>query len=142
MFTVKSWDPGKATGWAEFTVDDGKITEYECGEGDLFEIGDRLNSPQPGGDLVFIFEKYTMNAKISQSPWSLEVIGVVKYWAEHHGAPTVQVAPSSHKTLVGSDGVRRAKLWTPGKPHANDACSVGLWYLATKRNMSDFLRTS
>lgn len=145
MIHIKAFDPGKATGWAEVVAeksDKGVIFhKVEVGEADLFEVGDIVKVTPDLVDTVFVGERYTMNAKISQSPWSLEVIGLIRYFAEFHGVPFELVPPASHKNLIGKEVIRRAKLWVPGKPHAMDALSVALWYLVAKRGMNDILRT-
>lgn len=76
-----------------------------------------------------------MNSKISQQPWSLECIGLIRYFASHYQIPFHLQAPSQAKSLITNDVIKRAGLHVPGQPHAMDATRHALFYLTTKQRV-------
>lgn len=152
MIRCWGWDPGLQTGWCHISVhEDGEIGIFSSGEADHNGIGNLLYdnpvlkaavSKRDVFETVFVVEKFIMNSKITQAPWSLETTGLIRYFASFYNVPMeVVVSPSSHKNLVKDDIIKRAGLWVPGKEHANDAVRMSLWYLMTKRKLlTEFLK--
>lgn len=140
-FHIWSFDPGLATGWSHLTFEDGVLWRKECGETDHFGLGDMLQEMEPHwwtpdrslpSESVFVSESFTITQKKSPAPWSLESIGLIRYWAHKYNIPFELVAPSQHKGLISDSTIKRADLWVPGKGHAMDAVRVGLFYAVVK----------
>ncbi len=143
MIHMWAVDPGKISGWCHLSVHEGEVSCFNSGETDHIGIGNMLSDNQAlisasnkkEIELTIAVEKFVMNAKISPQPWSLETIGLIRYFAARYQIPFVEVLPSAHKNLISDDVIKRAGLWTPGKGHARDAVSVALWFLIAKRGL-------
>lgn len=125
-------DPGLVSGLTAFTVHEDEaicVDHYQLdhiGTGRYFE--ERLGSiPQIG--VIIAMESFIITpgtAKKTQAPWSLETIGVVRYFAQRAGLTLRMSAPSAHKKLIGDEVLKRAGLHFPGEGHATDAARVAL----------------
>lgn len=144
MMHVWSFDPGETTGWCHISVhEDGEMGIFNCGEADHLQIGNMLFDNvalktavgRTEIDIEFVVEKYIMNSKISQSPWSLETIGLIRYAASVYHIPFHFQTPSQAKNLITNDVIKRAGLWEPGQGHAMDAVRHALFHLVTKKGV-------
>lgn len=144
MNHVWAFDPGETTGWCHISVhDDGEVGIFNCGEADHNQIGNMLYDNQAlkaainnqAVEMAFVVEKFVMNSKISQSPWSLETTGLIRYFGNHYHIPIHIQTPSQVKNLIKNDVIKRADLYVPGKPHAMDAVRHALFYLVTKKRV-------
>ena len=142
MVHIYSFDPGQTTGWAHLSIKDDEVSLFRVGEADHFEIGDMLRtSPifsaatSTDIDAVFVAEAYRPNPRKSFAPWSLETIGLIRYYANLYSIPLNMYQPSEAKSLIKDDTLRRANLWTPGKRHANDAVICAVYYLVKERGL-------
>lgn len=134
-------DPGKVTGLCSINVDEeGILNSVEHFEFDHMAIGHYMEQVYNdwrkfGNKPIIIIESFTITqatAKNSQAPWSLETIGLVRYFSAKADIHLEFVNPSSHKSLVTKDLLNLAGLWYPSKGgHANDAASVVMWYTLT-----------
>lgn len=134
---IVSYDPGLTTG----------VSIYEDGEfwGEQYtfrQVGDMLqNLSAPGvmkKDAVVVCESFTINnqtARNSQAPWSLEVIGLIRYFAMVNHLELVFQQPSAAKRLITDEVIKRAELWVPGKPHQMDAVRHMLLFAITAKGM-------
>lgn len=143
MIHVWGFDPGETTGWCHLSVHDGEVGIFNSGEADHNQIGNMLFDNQalkaaiqhPVLEVVFIVEKFVMNSKISQSPWSLETTGLIRYFANHYHIPLEIQTPSQVKNLIKNDVIKRAGLYVPGRPHAMDSVRHALYYLTVKKRL-------
>lgn len=153
MIHVWAFDPGKMTGWAHLSVNgDDDISLFRCGQGDHKEIGDMLRSnqaltfttashpfsagPTPTDiEAVFVCESFQMTPGKSPQNWSLETTGLIRYWADFYSIPFKLQMPSEAKTLVTDKALKKAELYTPGQPHANDASRHALYYLIKNKRI-------
>lgn len=118
---IFSFDPGLATGvciWEE-----GEVDGWEC---TFRQVGDLLVALASAveKDAIVVTESFTINnqtARNSQAPWSLEVIGLIRYFSMVHHLELVFQQPSAAKRLITDDVIKRAGLWVPGKQHRMDA---------------------
>ena len=125
-------DPGLVTGLCSFTIledEVGCVEHYQInhiGVGQYFE--DRSNDwGKPG--VIVAMESFIITpgtTKKTQAPWSLETIGIVRYFVEKSGGQLRMSAPSAHKKLISDDVLKRAGLHFPGEGHATDAARVAL----------------
>ena len=124
-------DPGLATGVAVVTHDGHDLAVVYSGEFDPMETGvvvrNLLHEHTPSEIVIERFTITTATAKNSQAPWSLEVIGMVK-WLVYIGqgaAPDeviIMQGPAEAKRLITNDILKKHGLWhVGGAGHANDA---------------------
>lgn len=145
MIHVWGWDPGLVTGWCHLSVhDDGEIGVFDCGEADHNQVGNMLYDnlalkaavSNPAIDTIFVVEKFTMAPTKTQAPWSLETIGLIRYFAAYYKIPMIMIAPSSHKPLIKNDVIKRAGLWKSSSGgHQMDAVRLCLYYLTTEKRL-------
>jgi hypothetical protein len=144
--TLQVWnfDPGLMTGWSILNIFDNRFGNFNYGQTHHVEIGNLLlkNSTMysalnnPGIEVVFTAEKFTMSPGKTQQPWSLETTGLIRYAADSYGVPFFQYRPSECKPLIKDDVLKRNDLWVAGKNHAMDSVRVGLYYLVKERKMN------
>lgn len=144
MIHVFAFDPGETTGWCHLSVHDNEIGIFDCGELDHFAIGNFLFdnqclraavSKQDIIEMDFIVEKYVMNSKITQSPWSLETTGLIRYFAKIYNVPLHSQTPSQAKNLIKNEVIQRAGIYVPGQGHAMDAVRHALYFLVVKKGL-------
>ena len=147
MIHLWAFDPGETSGWCHLSVnnegDECEINLFNSGEADMFQIGNLLvdnlalktAAMKQEFETVFVLEKFTMNSKITQSPWSLETIGLIRYFGNYYHIPLVFQTPSQAKNLVKNPVLRKAGIYVPGRQHAMDAARHALFYLITKKGL-------
>lgn len=143
MIHVWGWDPGESTGWCHLSVHEGEVGVFNYGEANHYGIGNLLfDNPQlkmavakPEIEIVFVIEKFVMNSKITQSPWSLETTGLIRYFSHVYHVPLETQTPSQAKNLIKNDVLKRAELYVPGNNHAMDAVRHALYYLVVKKGL-------
>lgn len=144
MVHVWGWDPGETTGWCHVSVhDSGEIGVFNSGQADHFGVGNLLyDNPslktivsKPEIETVFVVEKYVMNSKISQSPWSLETTGLIRYFSNVYHIPIHIQTPSQVKNLIKNEVIQQAGLYVPGQGHAMDAVRHALYFLIVKKGL-------
>lgn len=137
-------DPGLVTGWCSLSIHEGEVRLFNCGETDHLGIGNLLFDnlalkaavENQGIETIFVVERFIMNSKVSQQPYSLETIGLIRYFANLHHIPFNMVSPSEHKKLITNNVIKRAGLWTPSPDGDQmDAVRLCLWYTITKKNL-------
>jgi hypothetical protein len=143
MIHIWSFDPGETTGWCHLSVHDNEIGCFNSGEADHTGIGNmlfdnhslRAVASKPEIETIFIVEKYVMNSKITQSPWSLETTGLIRYFANMYRLPLHSQSPSQAKNLIKNEVIQRAGIYVPGKGHAMDAVRHALYFLVVKKGL-------
>src|SRR5690349_13242159 len=113
MIHVWSFDPGETTGWTHLSVNqDEEVGHFSCGEDNHLGIGNRLFDNlhlelaverRSQIEIHFVAEKFVMNSKISQSPWSLETMGLIRYFADRNQIPLHIQTPAQVKNLIKDD---------------------------------------
>ncbi|CAB4197885.1 hypothetical protein UFOVP1519_26 [uncultured Caudovirales phage] len=86
-----------------------------------------------GPATIVVMEEFRINsgtAKKAPAPWSLEVIGAVRWMATYHGAQFVMQSAADAKTFVSNDKLKVAGAWFTNLEHARDAGRHLLLYLA------------
>jgi hypothetical protein len=122
---VFAFDPGLTTGWAVMHTERETVVSGESNFDDFCMMADAwLGWWGPAASIVG--ERFIINvqtAKHTQAPWSLEVIGVMRYLNRKHGcAEFVLQNPSDAKRLVSNDHIRDLGWWTKGTAgHDKDA---------------------
>lgn len=144
MVHVYSFDPGLVCGWSHISVHEGEVGVFSCGETNHLGIGNMLYDNPAIRSAVekreikidFVAERYIMNSKITQSPWSLETIGLIRYFTEKYSLPFHLQGSSEVKTIITDKVIKRAGLWEPSEGgHQMDAVRHALYYLTVKRKV-------
>lgn len=140
MVHVWGFDPGETTGWAHISINDNEVSLFRVGELGHLELGDMLHNDSVFGhaldhDLTFVCEAFLPSPKKTFAPWSLETIGLIRYWAYVYHIPFILQQPSAVKSLVKDNILKKLSLWTPGKRHANDAVLHSVYYLVKERGL-------
>lgn len=143
MIHCWAFDPGETTGWCHLSVHEGEVGVFNCGQANHVQVGNMLyDNPALKAalsrqelEVVFVAEIFVINSKISQSPWSLETIGLIRYFANHYHVPLHMQTVSAAKNLIKDKVLRKAGLYQPGQQHANDAIRHALYYLTAKRGL-------
>ena len=119
-------DPGLSTGWATYDTGD-----HESGQikgpmefADWFNayILDVVKDGTP--DFTVVSEAFIITvqtAKLSAAPWSLELIGVMRWICHTHNIPFTIQKPSQAKKFSTDSKIKTVLWYKPGKGHANDA---------------------
>jgi hypothetical protein len=136
-------DPGLASGLGILTYDPiAGIQKAISLEGTLPEVGQEarsfltLYSPASAEVVCERFTITVQTAKNSQAPWSLEVIGMLKWlvadvWHVDPEEKVILQQPADAKGLVPNPLLRSMGLWhRGGAGHANDALRHGVYRYA------------
>lgn len=121
-------DPGKTTGWATWQRGEWNAGEHE----DWYTMCHWLREITYLFD-VLICEEFritTATAKKSPQPWSLEMIGVLKFLRWDRGQPPpVMQSPADAMKFATNDKLKKANMYSVGQEHARDASRHLLLYL-------------
>lgn len=140
-------DPGLATGLVSVNIDDdGNLGAVEAYELDQMGLGHYMETlygqwRSLGTKPTIVIESFTITAataKNSPAPWSLENIGVVRYFSQKADFPLVFQTPAQAKRLATDDILKAAGLYFKGngfKGHANDAARHVVTYLMTTKGL-------
>lgn len=132
-------DPGKATGIAFFSRENGEDPVLiESGEYQQDEYAKPIrqalaHSLMSGHELEVVCERFTINAqtvKNSQAPYSLEQIGILKQCLMDIGRPADDIyfqSPADAKAMFDNAKLKKIGYWHKGgEGHALDAIRHGL----------------
>lgn len=132
---VLAVDPGKTTGYALWIPPN----DIQAGQAEFFDFLVRTEAwlLQYGQQTKVVAERFIINqgtVKNTQAPWSLEVIGALRYLALKHGSgELVMQSPSDAKRFSSDDRLKRLDWWQRGQGHANDALRHLLLFLVNQR---------
>lgn len=129
-------DPGLLSGYAHFDYTDDVLELVETAELNWHELGEKLEaelSVDPANTAVAI-ERFIISGrtvKNTQSPWSLECIGMTQWLCYRHGAADfVLQNVNEAKNTFPNERLRHLGYWhRGGKGHALDAIRHSLLYL-------------
>jgi hypothetical protein len=142
---VYAIDPGLASGVALLNVpDDGEIEKMGSWEMEPYETMSNTElviKRYKDWDLRVVVERFTITAetgKKSQAPFSLEIIGAIKYICRVNEMPEpVLQMPVDAKNFAPNPRLKALDLWhRGGHGHALDALRHGLLY-AVKNGYRD-----
>ncbi len=132
-------DPGKATGIAFFSKEEGEDPVLiDSGEYQQEEYAKPIrqalaHSLMAGHPLEIVCERFTINAqtvKNSQAPYSLEQIGILKQCLLDVGRPADDIyfqSPADAKAMFDNAKLKKLGYWHKGgEGHALDAIRHGL----------------
>lgn len=118
-------DPGKKTGIAMWEAMPGHLAyTAELDQIDFCSWADRFLSVPGGGkgSIIVACESYTMGTAVrSPAPWSLEVIGTLRYLCHKHEQHFRLQTPVDAKNFASNDKLKLAGFYVVGQEHARDA---------------------
>jgi hypothetical protein len=122
---VLAVDPGLTTGWAVYMGDPSIVNSGEDADPQLFvDRAAAWIASAPAGSAVAC-ERFTITAetgKLTQAPWSLEIIGAVRWLSRKYGLAFLEQAPGDAKGLCDNARLKKLGWWhVGGEGHANDA---------------------
>ena len=134
-------DPGLVTGICSVTEFADEVTNIEHMEVDQVGLGHymemlygqwRKNGARP----IVICESFIITpqtGKNTQAPWSLENIGIVRFFCSKAGIQLVFQTPAQAKRLASDEILKAAGMHSPSKGgHQNDAARHVAYYLMTE----------
>lgn len=136
MTRIVGIDPGLVTGLVSFNVDEDQIHCLESYELSFMGVGHYLAS-RLTKETVVVCEAFLITAqtaKNSPAPWSLETIGLARYFAELNGCQFKLYPPAFHKRLITKEALQKAGLYVSGE-HARDAASVALYNILVEQKL-------
>lgn len=136
---ILSVDPGKTSGWAFY---DTETKQHFSGEAEFFDLCTRVEKAclRYQSDLQIVAEKFTIapnTHKNTAAPWSLEVIGVLRYFSAQTENDLILTKPSEAKNICKNDRLKALEWFAGGKGHADDASRHLFLHLVTKRKWWD-----
>jgi hypothetical protein len=140
MHRIIGVDPGKLTGICSFTVSNEEqlpclVEHFELnhmGVGQFFENILRVRNPHH--ETIVACENFRYDPK-KPSTWSLETIGLVRYFCDLGEINMYMQDPHGAKALVPDDVLHRAGLYFTGKGHACDAARHALYFELIKKKL-------
>lgn len=124
-------DPGLATGWCLYDVHEQTVKLEESDPQSFYRHAqDAIEMWQAD---IIVCESFIITpatAKKTQQPWSLELIGVLRFLSWQCSV-TFQLQPPSIKPYVTNPMLKAAGWWLPGSAgHAHDAARHVAFYCA------------
>lgn len=120
---IIAFDPGLTTGYAmtiRETYQFGHLSE------NLKSIYDFLTFHKP---TYIVYEDFKHRPQIITTElYSLQVIGIIRLWAQQYYTPVSTMLPATAKAFWTDDKIKALGLWKPGHKHAMDALRVLLTY--------------
>lgn len=119
---VLAVDPGKTTGWCLWDKDTGDL---KFGEEQQFEFCSRAEALIADKSLdAVVCEAFIITvatAKKTQAPWSLEIIGLLRYLCEKYEVPFILQTPSDAKRFSTNEKLKSIGWYVRGQGHATDS---------------------
>jgi hypothetical protein len=116
-------DPGKNTGWCLYDHGgDGFVIIQQ--DVDQQQVCDSIFSTLKMYDVsAIVCESYTVTGSrvVKFQPYSLEIIGFLRWLAAHEGIDFVLQKPGDAKKIGSDDRIKKWGEWFSSRPHANDA---------------------
>jgi hypothetical protein len=130
-------DPGLATGVALLDITDTEnifvVNTWECDVEEFYDLAEKVL--EDFGEIEVVAERFIITvqtAKLSQAPWSLEMLGILKFLCRKY-KHRITLQKPSEKTFAPNDKLRLAGFWhRGGDGHANDALRHALVYIVNQ----------
>lgn len=137
---VLAVDPGKMTGVAYLDRETNDFKSYELDFDATCAFAEKM-SVALGTDLLIVSESFIITvqtAKNTQAPWSLELIGVLRFLSRRFTEQDIVLqSPSTAKRFSSDERLKQMGWHVPGKGHANDAARHLLLVCATRGWLPD-----
>jgi hypothetical protein len=137
-WNILSLDPGLRTGVAVYSPDGGvRTSTLDPDEVGDFVIDWCLSVTASERRNLIVCESFTITlatAKKTAQPWSLELIGVCRFLAQHFGVEFLLQTPKSAHVFGTNEKLKDIGWWKPNKEdHEQMACRHLLLALAARR---------
>jgi hypothetical protein len=140
---VLAVDPGKTSGVALLRKNDqtlgGEPSLVWSDELEWPQVGTRIEATLTSlyGKVDVVVERFTINKSTvakTQAPWSLEIIGVIRWLAWKSNAGEIHLQePGSTLRFVTNERIKALGMWHKGGAgHAMDAIRHAVFYLVTQ----------
>jgi hypothetical protein len=127
-------DPGLATGVSLIDLSDPdnpvKVWSVEVTTEEFYDkIEDLIRQPETH----VCIERYKIGEEATDSPWSLELIGIVKLMCYRYGKDLDIQLPSAAKEFATNDKLRAVGFWhVGGEGHANDSLRHAMIWIVNR----------
>ena len=127
-------DPGKLSGLSILELEDNKVEILETTELEQYDtcewILDRFDSIDKVVCEDFIISPRTGKMKTSDTRFSLEIIGFIRYLCVKNKKPLILQTPAHMKSFFANWSLRDFGLWSKGgEGHKRDSIRHGVVYL-------------
>lgn len=129
MSVIVTFDPGRTTGVAIYNGDappyEEKLLVYEAPADHalFFQDLENLNPHE------IVYERFQYQRRPNVDLYPVEVIGVIKLYADQYGTVLKEQTPAQAKNLWTDSKLKHLGLWEPSRPHAMDALRHLLYYM-------------
>jgi len=135
MASILALDPGVTTGWATYKEDGDVVTGQF--KGTHHQFWTLLSKFAPD---VIVFEGFVYQRRHKVVLYPVEVIGIIKLYAEVKKVIELQQQTASQaKNLWTMDKLKKLGLWKEAQVHAMDATRHLLYYLVVTRGDRSWL---
>lgn len=133
LLSVLAVDPGLLTGASRWFNGSGLEPGFELPHLDFCDWAYAHMETHQGPGHVVVAEEFRISAataKKTPQPWSLEIIGFLRWGARRFGCTFELQTAGDAKTFVSNARLRGVDAWWKGEGHARDAARHLLLYLA------------
>lgn len=133
---VLALDPGITTGFATLDFSGAvKPDQVKCDHRAFYDFLVELNP-----DTV-VFERFVYQRRDKVELWPVEVIGIIRLYAEQFEVPLFAQTPSQAKNFMTVDKLKAMGLWQTGLGHGMDAVRHLLYYLIVTKGEKSWLES-
>ncbi len=133
---VLSLDPGITTGFATLDSSDAVIADHVKTDHRAFY--DFLVGYNPD---TIVFERFVYQRRDKVELWPVEVIGVIRLFAEQFEIPLYAQTPSQAKNFMTDDKLKKMGLYEAGLVHGMDAVRHLMYYLVVTKGERQWLES-
>ena len=131
---VLALDPGVTTGFA--TIDSNDAVNADQVKCDHRAFYDFLVGYNPD---VIVFERFVYQRRDKVVLWPVEVIGIIRLFAEQFEIPLHAQTPSQAMNLMTDDKLKKMGLYKPSLVHGMDAIRHLMYYLVVMKGERQWL---
>jgi hypothetical protein len=131
---ILALDPGVTTGWSYYNGT--RVLQSGQFKGSHLKFEGHLSE---WASETIVYERFQYQRRDKVVLYPVEVIGVIKLYAEKWGVSLFEQTPSQAKNLWTDDKLKTLGLWIPGKPHAMDATRHLLYHLVVTKGDREWL---
>lgn len=139
MTRLITFDPGGITGWCVHVIESGLLVSGELDSPRHHrELWKHLHDISPD---TLIYERFDYHGGLAHAELiSRDYCGVIDLYGQLYNKPVIQQSPSQME-FWDDEKLKKARLYKPGLPHANDATRHMLYYVTFTLNQPQFLES-
>ena len=137
---ILALDPGITTGVVEFRDELDGDTFFLTQQWVLPHVAffDNIEAMKPD---IIVYESFVYQQRNKVELYPVEVIGVIKLYAQMHRTPIFVQSPSNAKGFMTDAKLKKMGLWKPGEKHAMDAMRHLMYHLIVTRKEIQWLES-